>query len=328
MRFFIHFFQCKFARFFTNFLAISPKIFLNFVLRFCWIIFCLFSLPAQAQLERITTFDDRKLCEDGNGVWHDFGDECGDFCESKFEYSPTCTKRVFYSCDCGARKCFNGKECVKIQDYWQEYAAKQLSQQPEIEAAKKKRAKQYAQMQRSRAGVAPAKPANNSSDNLNQNSANGDELKLPQEAEQSDKLSATNSQIPQNFDAKNSSKLGQAEDSSSKNVENVEIVDLLKNQLDLQQKRSSSKSVGGNSSISSLFSGSDENPFPKDQNSQGFSDKLIQNVQNKMSDDRMGDNNNDNMFDQNQQLQIDQNRNLVDFTSQDQQDSIPTFKID
>ena len=40
---------------------------------------------ASAQSTRHTSFDDRQLCDENNGVWREFGNGCADNCESKFD---------------------------------------------------------------------------------------------------------------------------------------------------------------------------------------------------------------------------------------------------
>ena len=286
-----------------SFKSLSSQIFAIGFLSFS---FC-FS-PSFAQLERETSFEDRKICESSNGIWHDFGDECGDLCEPKFEKNPICTKRIFFSCDCGAKRCFDGKKCVKVQEYWQENAAKKIAENQEIEEAKKKRAKQYAAIQRLRAGTPPAKMVkeNTGLDSLSSGSqAKNDQqqkieiVDMPVVLDQSNKQNINESS--DNLSSKNSEKSNQK----------IEIRDLLQEEQNIQKNKNSKQSSQGSASNVSKPTAADDgfgNLFSTDQNYQSFSDSLIRNVETKI------DNNSSDSLSSNQAF--DQDLNLLNFDGQ------------
>ncbi len=120
------------------------------IFSFVGLFFCSF---ANSQQERPTTFDDKKSCEATSGVWREFGNECADSCESKFEKIPICTKRIFFGCDCGKTRCFDGFACVAIEDYWKANQAEIYAADLADESSKQKRAKQLKQLQIQRFGA-------------------------------------------------------------------------------------------------------------------------------------------------------------------------------
>lgn len=56
-------------------------------------------------------------CKKQGGVWREFGDGCGDSCESKINKLPICTTALVYSCDCDGDLCWNENKCISLKDY-------------------------------------------------------------------------------------------------------------------------------------------------------------------------------------------------------------------
>lgn len=88
-----------------------------------------FSFEANAQSWRSTSFDDRPVCEEFNGVWRQFGNGCGDGCESKFDQFSICTQSLIFACDCGRGRCWDDGACVPLADYKKAYDIKQAKRQ-------------------------------------------------------------------------------------------------------------------------------------------------------------------------------------------------------
>ena len=86
--------------------------------KFVLLFFFLFSATlANAQYARQTSFDDRQICDENKGVWREFGNGCGDSCESKFDKYDICTSAITYACDCGKGRCWHENKCLSIASY-------------------------------------------------------------------------------------------------------------------------------------------------------------------------------------------------------------------
>lgn len=99
-------------------------------------------------LSRQTSFDERDICESKNkAIWREFGNSCGDGCEMQFDEFKICDTSLAISCDCGEKRCWNGKACVMNSDYKKIYDKKVKERQEKI-AKEKEARKQDFQAQR------------------------------------------------------------------------------------------------------------------------------------------------------------------------------------
>ncbi len=101
--------------------------------------FFFFLSIASAQVTRSTTFDDRGVCENSKGVWHQFGNGCADFCHDKFDRFAMCTQALVFSCECGKNRCWDGESCVALKSYKKIFDVEQAEEQKVLNAAKEKR---------------------------------------------------------------------------------------------------------------------------------------------------------------------------------------------
>lgn len=99
----------------------------------------LFSAPAQAQLSRLTSFDDRPLCEENKGVWRQYGDGCVDECQAKLDQFLICTSAITYGCDCGFGRCWDEDKCVALKEYKKKFDAAEAEEKKVLDEEKKKR---------------------------------------------------------------------------------------------------------------------------------------------------------------------------------------------
>ena len=60
---------------------------------------------------RTAWVDNKMLCEKTNGNWQFFNNNCGDICDSKFD-ALSCTSTSMFNCNCGEKRCWDGKKCV------------------------------------------------------------------------------------------------------------------------------------------------------------------------------------------------------------------------
>jgi hypothetical protein len=97
----------------------------------------LFAFDAAAQFSRETTFEDRPICEENKGVWREFGDICINDCESQFDQFKICDRAIRFSCDCGPKRCWKDKKCIRKSDYKKFYEANLAKEEKELEEAKK-----------------------------------------------------------------------------------------------------------------------------------------------------------------------------------------------
>jgi len=103
------------------------------------VIILFYSKSAFALLARPTSFDDRGSCEESKGVWRQFGNGCAGSCEAKLDQFAVCTQALVYACDCGSKRCWDGKSCVVLAEYEKIYKAKMVEEQKVLDEAKKKR---------------------------------------------------------------------------------------------------------------------------------------------------------------------------------------------
>lgn len=95
-------------------------------------------------LSRQTSFELRDICEGkNNAIWREFGNACGDGCEMQFDPFKICDTSVVVSCDCGEKRCWNGKECVTNSSYKKIYDKKVKERQQKIDKEKEERAKAF-----------------------------------------------------------------------------------------------------------------------------------------------------------------------------------------
>jgi hypothetical protein len=91
-------------------------------------------------LSRQTSFDERDICEGkNNAIWREFGNSCGDGCEMQFDEFKICDTSLALSCDCGEKRCWNGKTCVMNSVYKKIYDKKVKERQEKIAKEKEKR---------------------------------------------------------------------------------------------------------------------------------------------------------------------------------------------
>ncbi len=57
----------------------------------------------------------KQLCEDAGGVWDTFPNSCADACQAQID-GGVCAQVVTDGCDCGINSCWNGIECVDIEE--------------------------------------------------------------------------------------------------------------------------------------------------------------------------------------------------------------------
>ncbi len=95
-------------------------------------------------LSRQTSFDEREICEGkNNAIWREFGNACGDGCEMQFDPFKICDTSVVVSCDCGEKRCWNGKECITNSAYKKIYDKKVKERQEKIAKEKEERTKAF-----------------------------------------------------------------------------------------------------------------------------------------------------------------------------------------
>ncbi|MDX2083755.1 MAG: hypothetical protein SFV53_07210 [Rickettsiales bacterium] len=112
--------------------------------KFFLIVFlCCLTGAAFAEFNRSTTFDDREICENDRGVWHQFPNDLADNCEDKLDEFAFAANEITYACDCGKGRCWNGAKCVFMKDYKKIYDAKKAIEDKKIAEAKKSRSQEY-----------------------------------------------------------------------------------------------------------------------------------------------------------------------------------------
>lgn len=95
-------------------------------------------------LSRQTSFDERDICEGkNNAIWREFGNSCGDGCEMQFDEFKICDTSLAISCDCGEKRCWNGKSCVMNSVYKKIYDKKVKERQEKIAKEKEAREKDF-----------------------------------------------------------------------------------------------------------------------------------------------------------------------------------------
>jgi len=95
-------------------------------------------------LSRQTSFDERDVCEGkNNAIWREFGNSCGDGCEMQFDEFKICDTSLAISCDCGEKRCWNGKSCVMNSVYKKIYDKKAKERQEKIAKEKESRSKDF-----------------------------------------------------------------------------------------------------------------------------------------------------------------------------------------
>lgn len=92
---------------------------------------------------RSTTFDERVICEENEGVWRNYGTDCVDGCDAQFDQFAVCTSSIVYSCDCGKLRCWNKetKSCEALSSYKKTFDAREKLTKEKAEKAKEKRIK-------------------------------------------------------------------------------------------------------------------------------------------------------------------------------------------
>jgi hypothetical protein len=98
-----------------------------------------FSYNIRAQNTRITTFEDRPLCEQEMGVWRHFGNRCANYCNARFDEFAICAEAVTFSCDCGKNKCWNGEKCILTKDYKKIFEVRKAEEKKILDEKKDKR---------------------------------------------------------------------------------------------------------------------------------------------------------------------------------------------
>lgn len=94
---------------------------------------------AVAQSTRHTSFDDRQLCDENNGVWREFGNGCADNCEGKFNKYEICTGALTYACDCGKGRCWHEKKCLSVDIYKKIFETENAEKEKFLEAKARER---------------------------------------------------------------------------------------------------------------------------------------------------------------------------------------------
>lgn len=89
--------------------------------------------------KKSTSFENRPICEENNGVWREFGDGCANNCEAKFQKYQACTRELIYNCDCGQGKCWLDNKCVTISSYKRKFDKEEDERQKELDARRKER---------------------------------------------------------------------------------------------------------------------------------------------------------------------------------------------
>jgi hypothetical protein len=115
---------------------VNKKIFFAFFYIF---LNAIFSNPLLAQNIRQTSFDDRPFCEQNAGIWRKYGNDCANDCYQELSRYHNCLNKIVYSCDCGIKRCWDGKKCLKITEYKSIFNKLKHKESQEIMAAKNAR---------------------------------------------------------------------------------------------------------------------------------------------------------------------------------------------
>lgn len=108
--------------------------------KFIWLTLFLLTISfANAQSIRPTSFDNRKVCNESNGIWREFGNGCGDDCVSKFDQYEICTNAITYGCDCGKGRCWHDDRCMSIKSYKKIFDEESAEKEKLLEAKAKER---------------------------------------------------------------------------------------------------------------------------------------------------------------------------------------------
>ena len=109
-------------------------------MRFFWLlIFTLFLNLANAETLRHTSFDDRPICEENQGIWREFGNSCVNNCLAKFDKYEICAKTLTFGCDCGPTRCWYENKCITIASYKKIFAKKSEEDERNLEAKRRER---------------------------------------------------------------------------------------------------------------------------------------------------------------------------------------------